>query len=48
MRNRLLKAFQNFEKSPMPNAHMSSTIFLKLILLNKLLRNLLIRAGSCT
>ena len=49
MRNRFLKAFfQNFEKSPMPNAHISTIIFLKLILLNELLRrNRLLVVKSC-
>ena len=47
MRHHFLKASRNFEKSPVPNAHMTTIIFLKLILLNELLRNQLMVVKSC-
>ena len=47
MRNHLLEASQSFEKSPVPNAHMSTIIFLKPVLLKELLRNRLMVVKSC-
>ena len=48
MCNHLLKAIQNFEEASMPNGYMSTTIFLKHILLNELLRNnRLVEVNTC-